>query len=182
MLGQLGDNHHPLDGGLWRLLTGHFGPPGNSQIRYLKLTYLLNFTRSGSTNWGRASVSMLFQSQFYVLVFLPVAAALYYSVASSAGARQWVLIGLSLVFYGWWDGRFVALAVCQIAATWLLAHLQERIQSRVPLIIGVTLNLLSLGTFKYLDFLLASIEAATGIVLPRAHIILPIGISFFSFQ
>jgi len=125
---------------------------------------------------------MLFQSQFYVLAFLPVAAALYYSVASSAGARQWVLIGLSLIFYGWWDARFVPLPVLQIAATWLLARLHERTQSRAPLIIGITLNLLSLGTFKYLDFLLASVETATGILLPRAHIILPIGISFFSFQ
>ena len=46
----------------------------------------------------------------------------------------------------------------------------------------MTLNLLSLGTFKYLDFLLASTETAIGILLPRAQIILPIGISFFSFQ
>ena len=125
---------------------------------------------------------MLFQSQFYVLVFLPVAAALYYSVANWTIGRQWVLIGLSLIFYGWWDVRFVALPVAQIAATWLLARVHERLQSRVPLIIGVALNLLSLGTFKYLDFLLASIEAASGMTLPRAHIILPIGISFFSFQ
>ena len=119
---------------------------------------------------------MLFQSQFYVLVFLPVAAALYYSVANWTIGRQWVLIGLSLIFYGWWDVRFVALPVSQIAATWLLARVHERLQSRVPLIIGVALNLLSLGTFKYLDFLLASIEAASGMTLPRAHIILPIGI------
>src|SRR6185437_10832890 len=96
--------------------------------------------------------------------------------------RQWILIGLSLIFYGWWDVRFVALPVAQIAATWLLARVHERLQSRAPLIIGVALNLLSLGTFKYLDFLLASIEAASGMTLPRANIILPIGISFFSFQ
>ena len=125
---------------------------------------------------------MLFQSQFYVLVFLPVGAALYYSVAGSACARQWFLILLSIVFYGWWDARFVALPVVQIAATWLLALVHERTKSRTPLIIGVTLNLLSLGTFKYLDFLLASTETAIGILLPRAQIILPIGISFFSFQ
>ena len=87
-----------------------------------------------------------------------------------------------MIFYGWWDVRFVALPVAQIAATWLLARVHARMQSRVPLIIGVVLNLLSLGTFKYLDFLLASIEAASGMTLPRAHIILPIGISFFSFQ
>ncbi len=46
----------------------------------------------------------------------------------------------------------------------------------------MSLNLLSLGTFKYLDFIVASIQTATGIALPSAHIILPIGISFFTFQ
>src|SRR5262249_59093411 len=42
--------------------------------------------------------------------------------------------------------------------------------------------LASLATFKYPDFLLASVESATGLGMPRANIILPIGISFFSFQ
>jgi alginate O-acetyltransferase complex protein AlgI len=125
---------------------------------------------------------MLFHSQFYVLAFLPVAAALYYGVANSSTARQWLLICVSLVFYAWWDVRFVVLPVAQIAATWLLARLHQRIESRMPLIIAVILNLLSLATFKYLDFGLASIEAISGFTLPRAHIILPIGISFFSFQ
>ncbi len=125
---------------------------------------------------------MLFQSQFYVLLFLPTAASLYYVVAGSTRARQWVLIGASLVFYGWWDVRFVVLPVSQIVATWLLALAHERGGSRAPLIVGVALNLFSLATFKYLDFLLGSISAATRITIPAAHIILPIGISFFSFQ
>lgn len=125
---------------------------------------------------------MLFQSQFYVLVFLPAVAALYYAVAGSAVARQWVLIAASLIFYAWWDARFVVLPVAQIAATWLLALAHEKSRNRAPLIVGIALNLLSLGTFKYLDFILSSLQTATDIVLPRAHLILPIGISFFTFQ
>ncbi|MGD0024550.1 MAG: MBOAT family O-acyltransferase [Xanthobacteraceae bacterium] len=125
---------------------------------------------------------MLFQSQFYVLVFLPAVASLYYAVAGSTRARQWVLIGASLVFYGWWDVRFVVLPVSQIVATWLLALAHERSGRRAPLIAGVVLNLLSLGTFKYLNFILASVQTVSGITLPRADIILPIGISFFTFQ
>src|SRR5215813_2269659 len=125
---------------------------------------------------------MLFQSQVYVLAFLPLTVALYYAVAGSAAARQWVLIAASLVFYGWWDPRFIILVVSQITATWLLARAYERTGARAWLVAGVILNLASLGTFKYLDFLLASFEAATGVALPRAHLILPIGISFFSFQ
>jgi alginate O-acetyltransferase complex protein AlgI len=125
---------------------------------------------------------MLFQTQFYVLVFLPAVASVYYAVAGSTRARQWVLIGASLVFYSWWDVRFVVLPVSQIVATWLLARVHERSSSRAPLIAGVALNLLSLGTFKYFNFVFESIGAVVGITLPPANIILPIGISFFSFQ
>lgn len=125
---------------------------------------------------------MLFQSQFYLLIFLPIVAALYYSVADSAPARQWILIGASLFFYGWWDVRFVVLPTAQITVTWLLALAHERTKRREYLVAGVVLNLISLGTFKYLDFLVASVDAVTGLTLPSAGIILPIGISFFSFQ
>ncbi|MGZ5803178.1 MAG: MBOAT family O-acyltransferase [Xanthobacteraceae bacterium] len=125
---------------------------------------------------------MLFQSQGFVLIFLPIAVVSYYAVARSAPVRQSVLIIVSLIFYGWWDARFIFLLVGQILATWLLVWIQDRTKQRWPLYAGIVVNLLSLATFKYLDFLLGSIEAATGIALPRAHIILPIGISFFSFQ
>src|SRR5215813_10041676 len=125
---------------------------------------------------------MLFQSQGFALIFLPLAVASYYLAARSAAARQYVLIAASLVFYGWWDARFVILLVGQISASWLLAWIAARIGKNWPLYAGVVLNLASLATFKYLDFLLASVQALIGVELPRAHILLPIGISFFSFQ
>jgi alginate O-acetyltransferase complex protein AlgI len=125
---------------------------------------------------------VLFQSQVYVLLFLPIAVAIYYSVADSPAVRQWVLIVISLAFYAWWDARFIVLPMAQITATWLLARAHERSARNAWLILGIVVNLVSLGTFKYLDFMLASIETVGGFSLPRAHIILPIGISFFSFQ
>jgi alginate O-acetyltransferase complex protein AlgI len=125
---------------------------------------------------------MLFQSQEFALIFLPLAVAAYYAVAGSAVARQCVLITVSLVFYGWWDARFIVLLVGQISGSWLLAVIAARIGRRWPLYAGIVLNLASLATFKYLDFLLASLQGLIGIELPRAHILLPIGISFFSFQ
>lgn len=125
---------------------------------------------------------MLFQSQIFILAFLPAAVALYYLCADRLVLRQWVLVVASLVFYGWWDARFIPLLVGQITLTWLLAKAQERTGRNAFLVAGIVLNLLSIGTFKYLDFLIGSAETLTGIALPRAHIILPIGISFFSFQ
>src|SRR3954451_11777819 len=114
---------------------------------------------------------MLFQSQVYVLAFLPITVALYYAAAGHAAARQWVLITASLFFYGWWEPRFIILVVSQISATWLLARAYQRTGTRAWLVAGVVLNLASLGTFKYLDFLLAIVETASGIVFPRAHLI-----------
>ena len=64
---------------------------------------------------------MLFQTQFYVLAFLPTVALVYYAAAGSPRIRQWILIGASLVFYGWWDVRSVILPVSQLTITWLLA-------------------------------------------------------------
>src|SRR5215469_7414245 len=125
---------------------------------------------------------MLFQSQEFILLFLPVAVISYYCVAGSAVARQCVLIAASLVFYGWWDARFIPLLVGQIGVTWGLARLARLTGRNAFLVLGVILNLASLATFKYLDFLIGSAEAVAGVALPRAHLVLPIGISFFSFQ
>ena len=73
-------------------------------------------------------------------------------------------------------------AVGPIGATWLLALVHERTGRNAWLVAGIVLNLASLATFKYLDFMIGSLEAAIGIALPRANLMLPIGISFFSFQ
>ena len=125
---------------------------------------------------------MLFQSQEFILLFLPVTVMSYYLVAGSAVARQFVLIAASLVFYGWWDARFIPLLVGQIGATWLLARLQQATGRNGFLVFGIIVNLASLATFKYLDFLIGTIEAVARVALPRAPFVLPIGISFFSFQ
>lgn len=125
---------------------------------------------------------MLFQSQGFILVFLPLALAAYYGVARSQAQRQYTLIAASLVFYGWWDARFIPLLLGQIFLTWLLSLLHARTGSRAPLVLAIALNLAALATFKYLDFLIGSVEYISNVELPRAHFILPIGISFFSFQ
>jgi alginate O-acetyltransferase complex protein AlgI len=125
---------------------------------------------------------MLFQSQGFILLFLPFAVGAYYTAAVSAVARQYVLIAVSLFFYGWWDARFIPLLIGQIVAAWLLTRLHEASGRTAWLVLGILVNLASLATFKYLDFLLGTAQVLLGITLPRAHLVLPIGISFFSFQ
>ena len=125
---------------------------------------------------------MLLHSQIFLLAFLPATLALYYCFAHDARMRQWLLILASLIFYGWWDVRFVPLLLGQVLMTWVLAGLHFRTGSRWPLWLAMGANLSVLGLFKYLDFLVGIAEQGLGITLPRAGLILPIGISFYTFQ
>jgi D-alanyl-lipoteichoic acid acyltransferase DltB (MBOAT superfamily) len=125
---------------------------------------------------------MLFQSQIFVLVFLPLAVVTYYLRAHSQRWREWTLLAASLVFYGWWDVRFVPLLIGQISVTFALTWLQQRTKSAWPLAAGVAVNLAALGTFKYLNFIFMSVTAAIGVRQEPFNIVLPIGISFFTFQ
>ena len=125
---------------------------------------------------------MLFQSQVFVLVFLPLAVLTYYVRSHSRAWREWSLLGASLIFYGWWDVRFIPLLVGQITLTYALTILHRRTKRTWPLAAGVALNLASLGTFKYLNFVFLSVTAALGMREQPFDIVMPIGISFFSFQ
>lgn len=125
---------------------------------------------------------MLFHAQSFVLIFLPVTLAVFYALARHMVAREWVLIAASMVFYAWWDVRFLPLLVGHILVTWLLARAYGATGARGLLWLGVGLNLASLAFFKYTTFLLDNLGALAGIAFPKAEIILPIGISFFTFQ
>ncbi len=129
----------------------------------------------------RGGIRLLFQSQIFVLVFLPIAIGGFFLAARHIALREWLLIGASAVFYGWWDARFLPLLFGQTVLSWLVARIAGR-QSRwlVPLAIAANLGVLSL--FKYADFLVESTEALMGMSLPRSGLILPIGISFYTFQ
>jgi D-alanyl-lipoteichoic acid acyltransferase DltB (MBOAT superfamily) len=125
---------------------------------------------------------MLFHSQEFVLLFLPVAVGIYYAVAARQAAREWWLVAASLIFYGWWDIRFVPLLVGQTAVTWLLAELAIRKDWRWPLKLAIVANFAVLGLFKYLDFGATILEEVSGFQFAHASLVLPIGISFYTFE
>lgn len=124
---------------------------------------------------------MLFHSQVFILLFLPVTLALYFAAAGSAAWRQRILIVASALFYAWWDVRFLPLLLGQIVATWFLAALSNGGRRRGPIVVGILVNLGSIFAFKYLDFVIVNLQAL-GLSVPTAGLLLPIGISFFSFQ
>ena len=126
---------------------------------------------------------MYFQSQIFLLAFLPVTVAMWYGV-TRAPLREWCLLGLSLFFYAWWDPRFLPLLLVQCGLSWLTAETFLRFGRRPRWLLGLAIaaNLCVLGFFKYWVFLATNLYAAFGLRLPEYAIILPIGISFFTFE
>ncbi len=125
---------------------------------------------------------MLFSSQVLILAFLPPVLCCYYALHANRVARQGFVIAASLVFYAYWDVRFVPLLVGLSLATWLVALAYGRWRYAAIPVVGVAINLATLGVFKYADFFAGSVSAAMGRGWSPLNIVLPLGISFFVFQ
>lgn len=131
---------------------------------------------------------MLFNSFNFLVFFLPIALILFFAVGSFSGKlARWVLALLSFVFYAYWDVRFLPLLLGSILVNYLLGAAiatrtsQGRSQAaRWTCAGGITANLLLLGFFKYANFFVDTARSL-GADWSLTHIVLPIGISFFTF-
>ena len=128
---------------------------------------------------------MLFNSFAFLLAFLPVTVIGFFVLAKrgEVWAAAW-LAGASLFFYGWWDYRYVPLLLVSVLFNfWCGKRLADAVQPfrKLWLIVAVALNLGLLGYYKYANFFLYSINAIAGTHWPGMDVILPIGISFFTF-
>ncbi len=132
---------------------------------------------------------MLFNTYEFMFAFLPLAWVAYFAaqrwLPSAANAS---LVVASLFFYAWWDIRFLPLFLGSVAMNFVLGRVIETChgrgddrQARTWMVVGVTANLIALGFFKYIDFVLVNLAAATGGGISPIGVILPIGISFFTF-
>lgn len=125
---------------------------------------------------------MLFTSQPFIVLFLPLTLAAFYLNAGSPVTRQRVLLVASILFYGYWDIRFVPLLLGSIAGNWILTRVFVDGSARAGILLGVGLNLALLGVFKYADFVADSLCGLSGCEHTPWDLILPLGISFFTFQ
>jgi alginate O-acetyltransferase complex protein AlgI len=126
---------------------------------------------------------MLFPTLDFALFFLFLF-PLYWLVKDNGSMRKGLLIVASYFFYGCWDIRFTLLLFLSSLMNWLIGLEAKK---RPILILGVTLNLGLLFFFKYTDFFIRSINNLflhfnNEMILKPAGIILPVGISFFTFQ
>ena len=128
---------------------------------------------------------MLFSSIPFLFWFLPSVLILY--AAAPGSLKNTVLLLSSLFFYGWGEPRYVIWMMLAILMAYIFGLLIERYQSvpklaRLFLALSVSSSLLMLGYFKYADFFIRNVNAATGCSISLLNITLPIGISFYTFQ
>ena len=131
---------------------------------------------------------MLFSSLFFLFTFLPIVLFLYYTVfRKSIRLQNLLLLIASIFFYAWGEPKFVLVMMLSIAVNYVLGLFVARSQrhrrvARFYLAVSVVFNLGLLFIFKYLNFTIASINNVFVNILPQTEVVLPIGISFFTFQ
>ena len=131
---------------------------------------------------------MLFNSYIFLFAFLPLVLIGYYGLnyAKLYRAAQAYLIGMSLWFYGYNNIYYLAILVVSVLLNYCLAKglfsLENRQQRRLLLWIGVLLNLGILFYFKYFDFFIENMNSLLKKDYTLLHVILPLGISFYTFQ
>lgn len=130
---------------------------------------------------------MLFNSHEFIFLFLPITFFIYFYLntkrLTSAGIA--FLVFASLFFYSWWNIVYLPLILSSIlfnfiVGTYLSKH-QYVINKKALLTFGISANIALLGYFKYTDFFLDNFNGIFGTSIPLPHIILPLGISFFTF-
>lgn len=126
---------------------------------------------------------MLFNSYEFILLYLPITLCMYYIIAkyNKPILAKYFLILMSLVFYSYWDIRNLPILLMSIAGNYCFALYIRRYKSKYLLFLGVSFNLLYLGYFKYTAFFLENISKLLTFELPIPDIVLPLGISFFTF-
>ena len=128
---------------------------------------------------------MLFNSYYFIIIFLPLTLFLYYGSHRFGFHRlSLVIITIaSFVFYAFDNVYYIGLLAGSIALNWIFACLMNRvINNKVILTLGILSNLAIIFYFKYLDFFLGNVNFFFGSSFSMRHILLPMGISFYTFQ
>lgn len=136
--------------------------------------------------------SMLFNSYPFLFLFLPLTLLGYYLITKK-NLQLWFLFFSSVFFYAYWSKTYVFLLLFTVILDFYLAQTIYRAQTerrrKLLLIVSVVANLSVLGFFKYYDFFAGSVNgllSETGSAgegpLPLFHLVLPIAISFYTFQ
>jgi alginate O-acetyltransferase complex protein AlgI len=130
---------------------------------------------------------MLFNSWEFLLVFLPVTFAVYFLLSHNHYdylSKAWLFLG-SLVFYGWFNPGYLFIILSSILVNFSCARMLLSSTGRrrkTFLVLGIVFNILLLGYYKYADFFIDNFNLLFEQNYNLLNIILPLGISFFTFQ
>ena len=134
---------------------------------------------------------MLFNSFVFIFGFLPVALIAFYATGRWFGAKAAavVLSLASLVFYAWWRPRDLPILLFAIVFNYIIGEVIQHARgtdcprrAKAWLVFGLVVDLGLLGYYKYANFVVDNVAAATGQDFTLHHIVLPLAISFFTFQ
>ncbi len=131
---------------------------------------------------------MLYNSYEFILGYLPLVLLTCFLLARYAGpgAAQILLIVASIGFYAAWNVAYVPLLLGSITFNYWLAHriigTADANQRRFLLIIAIGVDLALLGYYKYTNYLLSTVSSLSGMRFEMLAIVLPLGISFYTFQ
>ena len=128
---------------------------------------------------------MLFSSLTFLFAFLPITLILYFLAKDKF--KNYILLIASLIFYAWGEPKYIILMLLSIVFNYFLAILigKQKKRTRIKkglLALAIIMNIGALFIFKYLDFTLYNINLAFNFDLEPTGLILPIGISFYTFQ
>ena len=130
---------------------------------------------------------MLFNSYEFIFIFLPVTLVLFFLIGARGHhkiAMTW-LVGASLFFYGWWNPAYLGLIMASMLFNYGLGvglGSGTQVQRKAILIAGIIINLSLIGYFKYANFFVDNLNSAFDSSIHLELIILPLAISFFTFQ
>lgn len=131
---------------------------------------------------------MLFNSYIFIFIFLPITLLGWYILNAKQKYRMalYFLTGMSLWFYGYFNYYYLLIIVASILGNYLLSYLMSyvktKVGNRIGLAAGLLFNLGLLFYFKYYDFFIENMNAVFRTDFNLKHILLPLGISFFTFQ
>ncbi len=128
---------------------------------------------------------MVFSSLTFLFVFLPVVFIIYYAVPKRA--KNVVILVSGLLFYAWGEPIYVLAMILSTFIDYTAGRLIDKYDDKpkirtICLIVSLVMNIGLLGTFKYLGFLINSVNGWFVLSIPNPNLPLPIGISFFTFQ
>ena len=125
---------------------------------------------------------MVFSGIPFLFVFLPVLLVVYRLVPATG--KNAVLLLFSLLFYFYGEGSRILIMLVTITVNFLAGIGMERYPTKRRWMLGIALvyDLGQLVLFKYTDFLIDTLNHTTGTSISLLHIIMPLGISFFTFQ